>query len=60
MRRALILSLAVALLAGGLAALQPAAAQPAATQPNTKHPLNPSAQPAGFCFCGPWQTPALV
>jgi|GEM_PF-688581 len=53
MRRALILSLAVALLAGGLAALQPAAAQPAATQPNTKHPLNPSAQPAGTPAASP-------
>ncbi len=46
MRRSLVLSLAVAMLAGGLAALQPAAAQPAAAQPNMKHPLNDSAHAA--------------
>src|SRR6202040_1483729 len=41
MRRSLVLLLAVALLAGGLAALQPAAAQP-----NMKHPINEPTQAA--------------
>ncbi|HEV3077883.1 MAG TPA: DinB family protein [Thermoanaerobaculia bacterium] len=41
MRRSLVLSLAVAMLAGGLAALQPAAAQP-----NMKHPINDSTHAA--------------
>src|ERR1700687_730963 len=53
MRRALILSLAVVLRPGGLAAWQPAAAHPAAMQPNTKHPLNPSAEAAGTPAASP-------
>ena len=48
MRRSLVLSLAVAMLAGGLAALQPAAAQP-----NMKHPTNDSEHMTGAPAASP-------
>lgn len=61
MRRSLIFSLALALLAGGLAA-----AQPAPTQPNMKHPLNdhaagtPAASPAAGEAPAPGSPRAMV